>query len=104
MTDSVSERTSTTSAENLDDAANLRDPDQEDASLLDSALGVGDGDPDDVDDAGLSLLEDPQIDDPVRSSTYGFEGRDERLAFALSCRKSKQSKPASKKWRRRRKS
>ena len=71
MTDSgVSERTSSTSLDNLDDTANLRDPDQEDASLLDSALSIGDGDGDDVDEAGLSLLEDPQIDDPVRIMPY----------------------------------
>lgn len=70
MTDNLSEKTSTTSADNLDDAANLRDPDQEDSSLLD---GAGDGVDEDVDEAGLSLLEDSQIEvdeDPVRHNYY----------------------------------
>lgn len=70
MTDNLSEKTSTTSADNLDDAANLRDPDQEDSSLLD---GAGDGADEDVDEAGLSLLEDSQIEvdeDPVRHNCY----------------------------------
>ena len=82
MTDNgVAEKTSSTSTENLDDSTNPRDTDQEDVSLLDSALGIGDGDADDVDEAGLSLLEDPQIDDPVRR-VYRYPGR---LSVVMSC-------------------